>query len=73
VQGLVPTQDFGYLARVSLNVTPGKQAISLDNLLMAGRRKDNTHTHPVQILQPEKTRLSTTKRRQAESPQRLQV
>jgi hypothetical protein len=52
-----------------LNVTPGKRAISLDNLLMAGRRKDNTHTHPVQILQPEKNRLSATKRRLAESLQ----
>jgi hypothetical protein len=56
-----------------LNVTPGKRAISLDNLLMAGRRKDNTHTHPVQILQPEQNGLSTTKRQQAESLQRLRV
>jgi hypothetical protein len=56
-----------------LNVTPGKRAISPDNLLMAGRRKNNMHTQPVQILQPEKNRLSATKRRQAESLQRLQV
>jgi hypothetical protein len=52
-----------------LNETPGKRAISLDNLLMAGRRKDNTHTQPVRILQPEKNRLSTIRRRQAQSLQ----
>jgi hypothetical protein len=54
-------------------VTPGERAISLDNLLMAGRRKDNTHTQPVQILQPEQNGLCTTKRQLAVSPQRLQV
>jgi hypothetical protein len=56
-----------------LNVTPSKRPISLDSLLMAGHRDDKTHTHPVQILQPEQNGLSTTKRQQAESLQRLQV
>jgi hypothetical protein len=40
---------------------------------MAGHREDKTHTHPVQILQTEQNGLSSTKRQQAESLQRLQI